>query len=167
MPSVFENEREWTEGDGEMSTWMHECSCHGTPQDVLTLLTEAESIARWSPVPFELVDLRSGRLRAGERVRVRGALGGRSVEFVVDVADARDGRLSLTASGPIDIDVEYVARPSGAGSKLSASIGVAGRGLRGRLLAAATEALLAAGALRASMTRIARELESEPEPAFA
>jgi hypothetical protein len=145
-----------------MSSWMYETRCHGTPQDVLALLTEAEAIARWSPVPFELVDSTSGRLHAGDRVRVRGALGGRSIEFVVQVGDARDGRLSLTASGPIDIDVEYVARASKGGSDVRAHIAVAGRGVRGRLLASATDALLAAGALRASMARIARELE----PAF-
>jgi hypothetical protein len=142
-----------------MSTWMHETRCHGTPQDVLALLTEADAIARWSPVPFELVDSESGRLCAGDRVRVRGALGGRSVEFLVRVGDARDGRLSLTASGPIDIDVEYVARASDDGSDVRAQIAVAGCGVRGRLLAGATDALLAAGALRASMARIARELE--------
>jgi hypothetical protein len=84
------------------------------------------------------------------------------VEFVVQVGDARDGRLSLTASGPIDIDVEYVARASKGGSDVRAHIAVAGRGVRGRLLAGATDALLAAGALRASMARLARELE----PAF-
>lgn len=145
-----------------MSIWMHETRCHGTPEDVLRLLTEADAIARWSPVPFELVDFDRQRLRRGDRVRVRGALGGRSVEFVVDVADAGHERLCLTASGPIEIDVEYVARASARGSELSASIGVAGRGIRGRLLAGATDALLAAGALRASMARIARELE----PAF-
>jgi hypothetical protein len=144
-----------------MSTWMHECSCPGTPQEVMALLTEAEAIARWSPVPFEIVDEGCARLRAGDHVRVRGALGGASVQFDVRVAEARDGRLSLRASGPIDLDVEYVARPArdGTAVSVSASIGVAGRGLRGRLLAGVTDALLAAGALRASMARIARELE--------
>jgi hypothetical protein len=142
-----------------MSTWMHETRCPGAPQDVLRLLTEADAIARWSPVPFELVDFDRRQLRRGDRVRVRGALRGRSVEFLVDVAAAGDDRLSLTASGPIDIDVKYVAQASARGSELSASIGVAGHGLRGRLLAGATDALLAAG----SMARIARELE----PAFA
>jgi hypothetical protein len=75
------------------------------------------------------------------------------------VGDARDGRLSLTASGPIDIDVEYVARALDDGSDVRAQIAVAGRGVRGRLLAGATDALLASGALRASMARIARELK--------
>jgi hypothetical protein len=94
--SVFsEDEDHRRDVDGrkgdEMASWMHETRCHGTPQDVLALLTEAEAIARWSPVPFELVDSASGRLRAGDRVRVRGALGGRSVEFVVQVGDAREG----------------------------------------------------------------------------
>ena len=80
----------------------------------------------------------------------------------MQVGEACDGRLSLRASGPIDIDVEYVARPADEGSHVRAQIAVAGNGLRGRLLASATDALLAAGALRASMARIARELE----PAF-
>ncbi|HEY5189907.1 MAG TPA: SRPBCC family protein [Solirubrobacteraceae bacterium] len=145
-----------------MSSWTHETRCHGTPDDVLTLLTDAEAIARWSPVPFELVGSETRRLRAGDRVRVRGGLGGHGVEFVVQVGEACDGRLSLRASGPIDIDVEYVARPADEGSHVRAQIAVAGNGLRGRLLASATDALLAAGALRASMARIARELE----PAF-
>jgi hypothetical protein len=142
-----------------MATWIHQMRCTGTPDEVLRLLTDADAIERWSPVPFELVGFDREHLRSGDRVRVRGALAGRGVEFVVRVAEAQNGRLSLTASGPIDIDVSYVAHASDEGSDLLASIGVAGRGVRGRLLAGATEALLAAGALRASMSRIARELE--------
>jgi len=63
------------------------------------------------------------------------------------------------ASGPISIDVEYVVRPSDRGSQLRASISVAGRGLMGRVLAKATDVVLAAGALDVAVGRIGRELE--------
>ncbi len=90
-----------------MSTWTTQTACHGTPDDVLELLTEPDAIARWSPLPFTVAGCARDRLRAGDR----------------------------------------------------ASIGVAGRGLLGRILARATDALLAAGALRTALDRIARELE--------
>ena len=92
-------------------------------------------------------------------MRVRGELAGRGVEFLVDVADAHDGHLALTAIGPIRIDVEYRVVGDGHGSSLRARIGVAGSGLFGRVLAGATDALLAAGALRMAVDRIAHELE--------
>ena len=96
---------------------------------------------------------------AGEHVRVQGHLAGRSLEFEVDVAEADDGNLVLTASGPIQLDVEYHARASGGGSELCASVNVTGRGFFGRVLAQATDALLAGGALRTAVDRLARELE--------
>jgi hypothetical protein len=142
-----------------MSTWNTQTTCNGTPEDVLELLTEPSAIARWSPVPFELVDFDRDRLSAGDRVRVCGVLAGRSVEFMIQVAEAHNGRLALTATGPIRIDVEYVVRAAARGSDVRASVGVAGSGLFGRVLARATDALLAAGALRASLARISRELE--------
>ena len=71
----------------------------------------------------------------------------------------------LTATGPIRIDVEYYAQALSSGSELRATINVSGRGLLGRLLAQATDALLAAGALRTAVNRIAHECE--PAPALA
>jgi hypothetical protein len=67
-------------------------------------------------------------------------------------------RLALAADGPISIDVQYVVRPVPGGSDVRASVSVEGQGLFGRVLARATEALLAAGALRASLERLARQL---------
>jgi hypothetical protein len=142
-----------------MSTWMTQTTCNGTPEAVLELLTEPGAIARWSPVPFQVLGCDHARLCAGDRVRVCGMLAGRSIEFRVHVAEAQGGRLSLTATGPIRIDVEYVVSADACGSRLRACIGVAGSGLAGRLLARATDALLAAGALRAALDRISRELE--------
>ena len=142
-----------------MSTWTTHTTCPGTPNDVLDLLTEPDAIARWSPLPFSADGCARDRLRAGDRVRVGGELAGRNLEFVVRVAQAGDGRLALTASGPIEIDVEYLVAPAPQGSTVKASVGVAGRGLLGRILARATDALLAAGALHAALDRIGRELE--------
>jgi hypothetical protein len=142
-----------------MSTWTTQTICNGTPEDVLDLLTEPGAIARWSPVPFSLVDEDRDRLCAGDRVRVRGELAGRGLEFQVNVAKAGDGHLALTATGPIRIDVDYRVIGDARGSSVRARIGVAGSGLFGRLLAGATDALLAAGALRVAVDRIAEELE--------
>jgi hypothetical protein len=130
----------------------------GLPDEILTLLTDPCAIALWAPVGFELVDYEGRRLLAGDRIRVRGALGGPLVHFDVDVAEAEDGRLALTATGPIRLDVEYHAIAVEDGSELRASVAVTGKGLRGRILAGATEALLAAGALSSAVSRIAEQL---------
>jgi hypothetical protein len=147
-----------------MGKWRAQTFVAGEPDEVLAVLTEPDIIARWAPIDFELVDRRHGRLQAGDHVRVRGFLAGRCLEFIVDVGSASDGRLSLTANGPIALDVEYVARRTGRGSRVDAVVDVSGRGLIGRMLAQATDALLAAGALTAAIGRIARELD-EATPA--
>jgi hypothetical protein len=144
-----------------MGTWVTQRRMAGLPEDVLELLTRPEAIARWTPIPFELVDFDGERLAAGDKVRVCGVLAGRSLEFEVDVADAGDGRLALVATGPIHIDGEYVARAAALGSEVSARVAVSGQGLRGRVLAKVTDALLAAGVLNSAVGRIARELAPE------
>jgi hypothetical protein len=80
------------------------------------------------------------------------------VSFDVDVAEADDGRLALIATGPITLDVDYRVFAHGECSELQASVSVSGNGLRGRLLARATETLLAAGALSTAVGRIAEQL---------
>ena len=142
-----------------MSTWTTQIACEAAPEAVLDLLTAPRAIACWSPVPFELVDFDHARLSAGDRVRVCGELAGRRVEFMVDVIDAGDDRLALTATGPIRLDVEYVVSPAGRGSRVRGCIGVSGGGLLGRLLARATDALLAGGALRIALDRISAEVQ--------
>lgn len=129
------------------------------PDEVMALLTEPEAIERWAPVPFEVEDLDGRRLVAGSRARVTGRLAGRRVAFEVNVVDAGDGRLALTATGPVSMEVEYVIRPVADGSEVHASVAVReGRGLAGRLLAQATGALLSGGALQAALGRMASEL---------
>jgi hypothetical protein len=150
-----------------MGTWTAQTRVAGLPDEVLTLLTEPRAIARWAPISFDVIDFDGDRLRAGDRVRVRGALAGRSLEFAVDVSEAEDGCLALAAMGPIRLDVEYVAVANEDGSDVRATVAVTGKGLMGRLLAQATDALLAAGALSSAVGRIARELEPALEPVLA
>ena len=113
--------------------------------------------------PFEVIALDTSRLESGSHARVAGRLAGRSVEFDVDVLEASDERLELVAKGPVELGVRYLLRPHESGSEIAASVSVEGRGLFGRVLAKATEALLAAGALRLALERIAGELQ----PVFA
>jgi hypothetical protein len=142
-----------------MATWAHQARVSGLPDEVLELLTTPDAIARWSPVEFELECFKGERLLAGDHVRVHGQLAGSRVEFAVDVTEAEDGRLVLTAVGPIRLDVEYIAVAVESGSEVRASVSVSGSGLIGRVLAHATDGLLAAGALRTAVGRIAREFE--------
>jgi hypothetical protein len=142
-----------------MATWTAQTRMAGLPEDVLALLTQPDAIARWAPIDFDLVDFDGDRLEAGDRVRVQGRLAGQSAKFDVVVDEATDGRLTLAAVGPIRLDVEYLAIADGDGSDVQASVRVSGRGLMGRILAQATDALLAAGALRTAVNRIASELE--------
>jgi hypothetical protein len=143
----------------DMCLWQYNTTVPGSPSDVLELLTEPRAIARWAPIPFEVVGPDGGRLESGTRTRVAGRLAGRAVEFDIDVLRASDERLELIAEGPISIDVQYRLRPAGAESEIEASVSVEGRGLFGRVLAKATETLLAAGALRMSLERLADELQ--------
>jgi hypothetical protein len=142
-----------------MSTWTSETWLAGAPEEVLDLLTEPDAIARWAPIDFEVSDHEGERLRAGTHTRVCGILAGRRLEMDVEVLDAEDGRLALVANGPISVDVEYVLRPLDRGSQMRASVSVAGRGLIGRVLAQATDMVLAAGALDRAVDRIGRELQ--------
>lgn len=142
-----------------MRTWTTQTTVTGLPDEVLAMLTEPDAIERWTPVPFELIDLNTGRLVAGSRARVRGRLAGRTLEFDVEVLAANDERLALVATGPISIDVEYALRPAAGGSELRASVSIQGKGLLGRVLAHATDALLAAGALDLAVSRIGRQLK--------
>ena len=145
-----------------MGRWTAHTRVAGPPGEVLSVLTEPKAIARWSPVDFKLLDFDGERLVPGDRVHVRGLLVGRALEFEVVVREADAGKLALTATGPIQLDVEYLATPGEGGSDVHASVAVSGKGLWGRVLAHATETLLAAGALRAAIERIAQELEPAP-----
>ena len=82
----------------------------------------------------------------------------------MQVHEAVDGRLRLSADGPVGFDVRYDLAPAARGSEVRASVCVRpNRGLAGRLMAEATNALLAAGALQAAVSRLAREATAVAE----
>src|ERR1700751_6031181 len=101
-----------------MCSWHSNTTVNAPPTDVLALLTEPDAIARWAPVPFEVVALDGDRLASGTRGPAAGRLAGRSVKFDVDVLRASDERLELVAQGPISIDVRYRVRPTGSSSEV-------------------------------------------------
>jgi uncharacterized protein YndB with AHSA1/START domain len=151
-----------------MTTWTTEMWMAAMPDEVLDLLTEPDAIARWAPIPFEIVELDGERLRRGSHARVRGGFGGQQLEFEVEILDADHEHMSLLATGPVSIDAEYLLRPSAGGSNVQASVSVRGRGVLGRVLARGVDALLAGGALRASVARLGRELQpAELQPALS
>jgi hypothetical protein len=152
-----------------MRTWTADAITTGHPAQVLDVLTDPHAISRWAPIPFEVEGLDSDRLEPGTRARVVGKLAGFGVAFDVEVNEAGEDGLSLVADGPIGIDVDYQLRPHATGSAVRAAVSVRpGSGLRGRLLAQATEALLAGGALAQAVGRIARDVNSgTPELALA
>jgi hypothetical protein len=78
-----------------MHTWHSKTTVPGSPADILAFLTEPEAIARWAPVPFEVLALDGDRLRFGSHARVAGHL---AIEALL-TADAL--RLSLDPLIPV------------------------------------------------------------------
>jgi hypothetical protein len=143
-----------------MATWTAHATVGAHPEEVLAVLTDPAAIEQWAPIPFDVDALDGPRLTAGSRARVSGCLAGKRLGFDVAVHHADDEGLELVASGPVDIDVIYDLLPAEGGTGVHASISVRGCGFTGRLLAKATEALLAGGALHHAIARIARAVET-------
>src|SRR5215211_8110294 len=138
-----------------MRTWTAQTTVSSTPSIIARALTEPDAIRSWAPVDFDVDGLPGERLEAGVQARVSGRLAGREVGFEVDVQRADHQGLSLVASGPIGIDVDYRLRRVPEGSEVEAEVSIGGgKGLGGRILADATGALLAAGALEAAVGRM-------------
>jgi hypothetical protein len=130
------------------------------PSEILHVLTHEDAIRRWSPVDFELRNHAGGRLHPGDFARVEGRIAGVGVGFDVSVTSADSASLSLTATGPIDIEVSYEISRARGGTAVEASVDVSGgRGMTGRVVATTVRALLAAGALDCALGRIAAEVE--------
>lgn len=137
-------------------------------EQVLEVLTDPDAIRDWAPIPFELEELDGWRLEAGSYARVKGGIAGLNLGFEVEVHAADEDGLELTAEGPIAIDVRYELADHHDGSEVTASVSVrGGGGLTGRLVARATAALLAGGALDGAAGRIARAAETGPALALA
>ena len=142
-----------------MRTWTATTTAAAHPAAVLDVLTDPGAASRWAPVPFDVDDLEGERLSAGGRARISGRLAGRRVGFELEVHEADESGIQLSASGPVAFDVDYrLTEAECGGAEVHASVSVrSGGGLTGRLLAEATGALLTAGALQAALGRIAKE----------
>jgi uncharacterized protein YndB with AHSA1/START domain len=141
-----------------MKTWTATTTVEADPEAVLDVLTDPDAVARWAPLPFDVDDLDTPRLMTGSRARVSGRLAGRRVGFDVEIHEAAPRRLALAAHGPVGLDVAYDLSATKGGSEVRASIAVrSGKGITGRLLAEATNALLSAGALTPAISRLAAE----------
>lgn len=151
-----------------MRTWTAQITSKGRPEDVLGVLTDPAAVGRWAPIDFDVEGLDGNRLVTGSRARVVGRIAGQNVSFDVDVIAADASGLKLLASevgGIVSLNVAYELSAAQAGSEVVAKVAVAGsRGFTGRLIAQATDALLAAGALRQAVSRIAREAELGSRP---
>jgi Polyketide cyclase / dehydrase and lipid transport len=138
-----------------MREWTAIATVKARPEAMLDVLTDPEAARRWAPIEFDVDGVR-GRLRSGSRAYVSGRLAGRYVE--VEVHEAEDGRLHLRADGPIGFDVRYDLAPAPEGSEVRASVAVRpSKGIVGRIMAEATNALFAAGALQKAIARIGTE----------
>jgi hypothetical protein len=145
-----------------MATWTTRTCIETCPKRVLELLTDPDACERWSPVTFDIEYLDGSRLTSGARARLAGRIAGKTVAFDVEIHEADDRRLALRASGPFDIVASYEAVPRGGRTELRAAVSVEGTGFAGRLMSRAADALLAAGALDSTMSRIARAAEAPP-----
>ncbi len=133
------------------------------PQQLIAALTEIDAIERWTPVPFHIAD-GADRLRAGDRVRVDGGLLGRTVRFDVQVHTANASGLSLRASGPFEIAVDYCIDSER--RRLRARIQTRARRPLGQVLASAANAILGAGALEQALARLIREADADNSKAM-
>ena len=140
-----------------MREWTAITTVKAKPQAVLDVLTDPEAARRWAPIDFDVDGVR-GRLTCGSRAYVSGRLAGRVGGCAVAVQAAVDGRLYLSADGPVGFDVRYDLAPAPEGSEVRASVAVRpNKGIVGRLRAEATNALLAGGALQKAIARIGLE----------
>ena len=147
--------------------WIAETAVASDPGQVIYVLTRPCPISNWAPVPFEVEGLRSGRLETGSRARVFGMLAGKQVAFDVEVHEASDDSLRLTAIGPyVEMDVVYAVVPLDDYAHVHASIDVKGKGVMGRFVAKAVEGFLAGGALKGALGQLADAAENH-EPTLA
>ena len=141
-----------------MRTYTATATADAAPEALLDVLTDPGAAARWAPVTFDVDNISGPRLTVGSTARVSGRLAGREVGFDLEVHRADAERLALCADGPVTLHVAYDLRRAGKGSEVQASIGLRPRsGLRSRLIAEATAAVLAGGALQVALGRVVRE----------
>ena len=146
--------------DRERLTWRSRIAVQAAPEFVLETLTDVSACRAWSPVGFTVDGLDGLRLRRGATPRVSGKLGGRRVQFQLEVLQADAERLRLYATGPVEMVVDYAVEAASPGSSVEAAVSVrAASGWMGTVSERLTHLLLAGGALNHALARMAREAE--------
>jgi hypothetical protein len=141
--------------------WTAETAIATGPEQVMDVLTRPCAISSWAPVPFEVEGLLSDRLETGSRARVAGFLAGKELAFDVEVHEASDESLRLTASGPfVEMAVAYDVLSLDDAVNVHATIDVKGKGVMGRFVAKAVEGFLAGGALNGALGQLAEAAEN-------
>jgi hypothetical protein len=147
--------------------WTANTAIGAQSEQVMDVLTRPCAISSWAPVPFEVEGLRSDRLTTGSRARVAGMLGGKELAFDIEVHEASDEALRLTAVGPyVEMDVAYDVVQLDEWAEFHATIDVKGKGVMGRFVAKAVEGFLAGGALNGALGQLALAAEN-PELTLA
>ena len=153
--------------DTPSSVWSARKFMLASPDEVLSALTDPETIAAWAPVRFEIDGLAGSRLRPGSVERVSGSLAGVRAAFDVDVHEADDGGLKLVAHGPVTLEVSYSFLADDDGTLVDAEVRIRrSGGLTTQLLGGAVAALLNAGALACALGRIESSLGCPAEAAL-
>ena len=143
-----------------MSTHTASQTATAEPAHVLHVLTDPMACARWAPIEFSTDQASGEYLHTGSRTTLQGRIAGRNVTFEIDVLAADERGLSLRATGPVGLEVDYQLTPSDCGTLIEAYITLAqAGGVTGALASRATHAILGAGALRFALRAIAAEAE--------
>ena len=143
-----------------MSTHMANQTVTAEPAHLLQVLTDPAACGRWAPIAFSSDQAPGERLQAGTRTTLRGRIAGRNVTFATHVVAADERGLTLRATGPVRLNVDYRLTPAERQTLIEAEITLAQtRGLTGAVIARATSAILDAGALRFALRAIAAEAE--------
>jgi hypothetical protein len=145
--------------------WTAETAIATHPGQVMEVLTRPCAISSWAPVPFEVDGLHTDRLETGSKARVVGLLAGKEVAFDVEIHEASDEALRLTAIGAyVEMDVVYDVFPIDDAARVQATIDVKGKGVMGRFVAKAVEGFLAGGALSGALGQLALAAENPEAP---
>ena len=143
-----------------MSTHMAKQIVTAESAYVLQALTDPAACGRWAPIAFTTDQPPGERLQAGTRTRLQGRVAGRNVTFEIHVVAADERGLSLRATGPVRLEVDYRLTPALRRTLIEAQITLAQTGgIAGAFIARATNAMLSAGALRFALRKVAAESE--------
>jgi uncharacterized protein YndB with AHSA1/START domain len=96
---------------------MSSLTANAQPAHVLEVLTDPTACGRWAPIAFTTEPACGERLQVGTRTRLQGRIVGRNVSFEVEVLAADARGLSLCASGPVGLEVDYRLTPAAPGTR--------------------------------------------------